>query len=242
MKIAAQFATLMFALVASVQGQQIASVDLTHLQVESNSVAKSEKPPLPAGCTELGGGIGDGAIVQQRNQPRELIVEIMSLSKNDLSIGTTFDAGVRLRNSGADPVRIPWSVDPGITEISQNPDHLEWEVGSFKFFLDRNDLLKSKGQSLYGSEFSKGSMLTIRPGEWIAAMVQVRLELEYPLRDEIVRSGKRKLRVEWEQARHTKTLDQKKCELWSGYFKYNIYKQQNPEIPITITKGRSRDQ
>lgn len=243
MKIALECVSCMFILVVSANGQQIGSIDLTHPPVEAKSSEIGGRPVLPSSCGKIGGGIGDGAVVPKRNQPREIVLELVEVSDKEFIRGSVVQAEVRLRNSGEYPIEIPWSADPNTVERNQNLSHLTWETGNFQALLDRNDLLKSQGQTLYGSKLSKESMATIQPGEWITAAIKFKLELEYPIREQVLRAGKRQLRVEWDQASHTSTVNVTKCEQWSGYFTYrNFYQQQNPPVTITVTGNHSRVQ
>jgi hypothetical protein len=240
MKIAIQCVSCMFILVISAKGQQIGSVDLAHPPALGKFAERQERRVHPNGCEKIGGGIADGAVIPKKNQPHEIMLEVTSVSNKQPVAGSVMQAEVRLQNTGQYPIEIPWSPDPNTVERNQNPYRHEWEEGGFQVLLDRNDLLKSIGQTLYGSKFWKGSLFTIQPGEWITAAIDFKLELEYRIREQVVRAGKKQLRVEWEQASHTETLDPAKCEQWSGYFTYrNFYQQQNPAITISITKDRS---
>jgi hypothetical protein len=240
MKIAIQCVSYIFILVVPANAQQIGSVDLTQLPTESKSEESRGRPVLPSGCERLGGGIADGGYPIGKTQPHGITVEVTSMSNKDLVAGSFVQAEVRLRNMGEYPINIPWSTDPSTVEKNQNPNRHAWQVGSFQVLLDRNDLLKSPGQTLYGSKFSKGSMITIQHGEWIAAAIKFRLELEYPTGEEVLRMGNGQLRVEWKQAANTETLDLKKCEQWSGHIAYdNFYQQQNRGVTITITRSHS---
>jgi hypothetical protein len=228
----------MFILVVYANGQQIGSIDLTKPPALEMSAERKKEEALPNNCEKLGGGTADGAVITQKGQPLEIIVEVKSLNSKEPNSGSEMQAEIRLRNHGKGDIKIPWGTNPEIAEMNQDSNNLHWEVGSFRILLDRSEVLKHPGQPLYGSEFSKGSILTIQPGQWITAMVKFRLELEYPLREQVVRTGKRQLRIEWEQAAYTKTLDEKKCQQWNGYFKY-FYQQINPAVAITIVRDRS---
>jgi hypothetical protein len=240
MKLAIQCAFCIFILVVPAEGQQVGSVDLTHPPVADNFKERQEKRILPNGCQKPSRGFADGGYPIGKTPPHEITVEVASMSNMEIAPGDVMQAEVRLRNNGTDPIKIPWSTDPNTADRNQNPNHLSWETGSFNILLDRDEL-KSVSQSLYGSKFSKGSILTIRPSEWITATVKFRLELEYPFPEQVFRTGKRQLRVEWEQSSQTEAFIRDKCELWSRYFTYgNFYQQQKPAIAITIARDRSR--
>lgn len=215
-------------------GQQIGSVDLTHPPITDEFEERLKGPFLSNGCVKSGGGIVDGAVVPKKNQLHEITVEVTNVSSEEPAAGSAMQAQVQLRNSGNYAIKIPWNTDPNAIKRSQNPNRVTWEAAGFRVLLDRDDL-KSLGQSLYGSEFSQGSMLTIQPAEWVMAKVKFRRELDHPYAEHVVRIGKRQLRVEWEQTSFTETLDLKKCEQWSGYFTYqNFYHRQSPPFTVTV--------
>jgi hypothetical protein len=239
MRIAIHCAVCMFILTVSARGQEVGSVDLTRPPVGDEFERGLSGPFLPNGCVKRGGGLGDGAVFATKNQAHEISVEVMKLGSEDHTTGGTERAEVKLLNSGNYPINIPWNTDLNSLRRTQDSRNFEWEVGSFHILLDRDDL-KNSGQPIYGSTFSKGSMLTIQPSEWIKALITFKLELEHPWPGHFVKSGARQLQVKWEQSRLTQDLDLKKCEQWSGWLTYrNFYKQQNPPFTMSIARNRS---
>jgi hypothetical protein len=232
MNSAAQFAVCFCILATPAQGQQIASVDLTHRNIPAKFAGTQA---LPKGCEKLlPGNIGDGFVAPPNHEAREIVVEMVKLSNENPVIGSEVQGEVQLRNSGKYPIKIPWSTDPSIIEKGQNPNLLRREEGSFSIELKRGyELLVSLSQSLFGSRFSPGSELTIQPGEWVTAVVKFKLAPHYGLPGQSVRKGKRDLFVEWEQAGRSKSV--RNCAVTTGWFHYrDYYRQQNPTVTINV--------
>lgn len=211
-------------------GQNVASIDLTHPAVSTNSA----KQPLPKGCEKLLPGImADGYVAPPDSEPREIVVEIVNVRQQNLVVGSAAQGEVQLRNTGKYPIQIPWSTDRTLIEKNQDPNHLTWEEGAFNFVLRGTGPLKQVEQSLYGSTLVVGSRVTIRPGEWVTAEVTFKLELEYPFLGQVIKQGEGQLRVEWEQGQYSRDI--KECRVGSGYYRYaNYYRQQNPAITIRL--------
>ena len=85
-------------------------------------------------------------------------------------------------------------------------------------------------QRLYGSEFVKGSQLTILPRGWITATIKFKLEnMFFPHRP--LAAGESQLSVEWEQS--ARTRDIRECNAMDGNYVYG-YKQMNPTATIQL--------
>jgi len=92
--------------------------------------------------------------------------------------------------------------------------------------------------SLYGTKLTQGTELTIKPGEWVAAFVNFKVEdlynitspSEFPL-------GESRLFVEWQQA--SRTWDRLKCGWGSTYFDNRDYTQEHPELVVQVSRTGS---
>jgi hypothetical protein len=185
--------------------------------------------------------IGDGWVEPEDNSPHDVLAEVVSVSNMKPALGSELEAEVRLRNTDTRPLQIPWSKDPRIIEDSQSPDALLWEVGTFEFTLKdqlgHHVLLKSLTESLYGSRFSAGSEVTVKPGESITASVKFKLDDEFPIPPLRLKEGKWQLSAEWKQVRRTRGVGAKNCTVGDGYFQYDkFYRQRNPSLSIQVTR------
>jgi hypothetical protein len=231
-----QFAVGIIALTFFLQGRQIGSVDLSHPPETSKATSDQEKTALPKGCEKLsGGGIADGWVKPEDHLPRDILVEVIKVSDTESAVGSELEAEVQLQNADKQPIQIPWSTDSSLIENGQDPEHLQWEVGTFEFALrdseDHQIALKSLTGWMYGSKFTSGSELTIRPGESITALVKFKLEDKYPIEPGRPKEGKWQLLATWHQVGRSWSV--KNCEVWNGYSMYDDFYRQH-SVPLTI--------
>lgn len=174
----------------------------------------------------MGGGFVDGVTLTKDKKPRQIKVEMLGISDTKLILGTEIVATVKLQNAGHNPIQIPWSADFQTTLDGQEPNNRTWEFGQFQIALrnkdNRYNNLMNTSQPLYGSTFVPGSMLTIKPGEWITAQISFRVTAEDP-RYEKITEGPADLTVEWFQTVRTRVV--KDCGVWLGYFPYDSFYQ-----------------
>jgi hypothetical protein len=212
--------------------QQVASVDLTR---PPGLAWPAEKPN---GCERLVIGMGGGGYVEpEDHKPHEIVLELSNIKDVRPIAGSELKAEVKLRNSGKQPIQIPWSTDPSTIENGQNPDNLVWDVGTFEFALrnqtDDQVRLKSLTEPLFGSTFSPGSLITIQPGAWITAVVKFKLKDEYGVYDGPLKAGKWQLSAEWQQSQKQRRLDGCRATTFDLRYKH-YYQQQNPSVAIQI--------
>jgi hypothetical protein len=233
---AAFYVSLSLLFISGSNGQQIASVDLTHPQ-KSESVSQNQtEPPPPDGCGQiLPGIIADGFALSKDHHPPEITLELIRVSAEKAPVGSELGADVRLLNSGKQSIQIPWSIDPKTVTDGQGPNHREWEAGSFEILLrgqlDNDVLLESLASSLYGSKFSPGSLLTLKPGESVVATIKFKVLAQYPVRPGPWKEGKMELLVRWRQTSVTQNLVD--CKMNKGFLQYE-YDQKNLTTPILI--------
>jgi len=182
--------------------------------------------------------MANGVVTPDDGQKRRIEVEIVELSSNVLEVGGEVRAEVRLRNVGGTPIQIPWSRDSSVMRQGPSPDHLEWEQGNLDFVLadkpNHRIALKSGEQWLFGSQFVAGSQMTIKPREWITALLSFTVEDRYDTnRSTEFPIGAAKLFVEWHQAR--REWNREKC-VWSrAWFSYEgYYKQDQPTTAVQV--------
>lgn len=225
---------LILLLPISVEAQQVASKDLLRSSaVVAAPIQKNKKPEYPNGCKEMSGGVVDGVTVTKDRTPRQIKLEMLSISDTDLILGTEIVATVKLQNADRNSIQIPWSTDFQTTLHGQNPNNRTWEFGQFQIALrNRNngyDNLMNTSQPLYGSTFVPGSMLTLKPGEWITAQMGFRVTVEDP-RYEKITEGPADLTVEWFQTVRTHVV--KDCGVWLGYFPYDSFYQHVNRVVV----------
>jgi len=230
----AQSVAYLCILTTSTKAQQIASVDLSHPKAPTESAHKQRETALPKGCEKLlPGSLYDGVVMPPNHERREIVVEIVKLDNESPILGSEVQGEVQLRNSGRYPIKIPWSTEPNIVQKDQKPNSFSWEAGGFNIVLKPGGQLENLSQSLFDSQFSSGSELTIQPGEWVTAVLKFKLALQYEISGRSIRKGKQELLVEWEQGAGSKGV--KNCKASSAWFQYrDYYQQQNPTVTINV--------
>jgi hypothetical protein len=223
--------------------QQVGLIDLTRPIGVLGGAEQSGKQ-LPPGCTEEKRGImADGIVKLDDNQPRRISLQIIQLRNETLEVGGDGRAEVQLQNTGEKPISIPLSTDWSAIQKASNPDHLEWEQGSFQVVLrDKQNhtiALTSTDWSLYGSQLVSGSLVTIKPGEWITAFVNFKVDnryhtssvAEFPV-------GEAELFLEWAQTR--RIWDRENCVWNTSSFDYmGYYKQERPTATVQVNGSGS---
>ncbi len=128
----------------------------------------------------MGGGYGGGSVADEApdtRDPRALGVVIDSVVPRDLTLDP-FEAELRIINTGLVPVDLP--VSPHLSDL-QPAD--EWQVFQYlslalQVTLSVTEPVQAFGMGyieLYGSVKHEGTMLTLRPGEWIRVKAKLKL-------------------------------------------------------------------
>jgi hypothetical protein len=223
--------------------QQVGVVDLTR-PIGLLAAAEQSGNQLAPGCTQEKRGIfAHGARKLDGNQPRKMALQIIKLSSDTLEVGGDGRAEVRLKNTSEKPISIPWSTDSSVIRKTPNPDHLEWEEGSFQvaFRGEPNHIiaLTSTDWSLYGSQFVSGSQMTIKPGEWITAFLNFKVEDRYHIVSLAkFPIGEAKLFLEWEQ--ELRIWERENCDWNAWSFDYKgYYKQERPTATVQVMRSAS---
>lgn len=195
---------------------------------------KEEKPSAP-GCENLRPGIiADGLIEPQDGQLRDILVEVIGLNDSRPRIGAEIEADVRLKNIGRQAVQIPWSSDPRVIDVGQGPSQFLWDAGTFEFLLENDEdslRLVSSTDWLYGTEFAKGSKITLNSEDSVRIKIAFKLANKYFPEDGRLHLGDWHLRVAWHQVQRNQTV--KDCTIDNAYFSYRrFYRQRN--VPVTI--------
>jgi hypothetical protein len=222
--------------------QQVGVVNLP-LPESTEPVARQNITQLSPGCRQPTGIMANGA-VKAPDKQKTISLEVVKLSSETLEVGGEGRIEVRLKNVGDTPINIPWSTDSGVIQKAPNPDVLQWEQASLGIVLldkkNKTIALKTTDWPLYGSRFVGESQLTIKPGEWVTAFIEFKVEdfhqtvnfAQFPV-------GEASLFVEWEQA--SRVWGREKCGWSRAWFEYgrDYYKQEHPTIPVQINRSGS---
>lgn len=230
-----QIVSLTLLIATAAEAQQVASKDLLRPStVVAPPTQKDEKPEHPNGCEKMG-RIVDGVTMAKDKLPRQIKLELVSISDTNLIMDSEMVATVKLQNAGSNPIQIPWSTDFRTTLDGQDPDNRTWEFGQFQIAIrnskNQYEELMDTSQPLYGSNFVPGSMLEIKPGEWVTAQFSFRVAVEDP-RYQKITEGPADLAVEWFQTVRRRVV--KDCGVTLGYFPYDSF--YNHENRVVVRK------
>lgn len=223
--------------------QQVGVVDLTR-PIGVLAPAEQSANQVSSGCAQEKIGIlSNGVMKPDDNQSRSISLEIIKLRNETLEVGGDGRAEVRLKNTSEKPISIPSSTDWSAIRKASDPDHLEWEEGSFQVVLrdkQNHDIaLRSTDWSLYGSQLVSGSLLTVKPGEWITALLNFKVENRYRAGNLAeFPAGEAKLFLEWEQ--ELRMRNRENCAWNRSTIDYKgYYKQEHPTVIVQVNKSGS---
>lgn len=181
---------LLLATSVFVRGQEIKFVDLT--VVEQRKELRHPPAPPPQcdvdGHCAVGGGIGGASVgcgAPDRRDPHALAVTLVSVRGTEIDPAQPFEAEFRVLNSGRAPIDLPGS--PHLSDLQPSD-----ESSPFSYFglavtitVEREPRESDRGSigfvQLYGSPDHDGTMMTLKPGEWIRVKANVSLQLRPPI-------------------------------------------------------------
>lgn len=166
---------------ALLHAQEIKYLDIRSIQQRT----ELRHPPAPSvdcdgngHCVGGGGGsvsVGDGA--PDIRDPHALGVYLLSVAPADIDPSQPFEAEFRVLNTGVAPIELP--ISPHLADLQPGDD-----AASFSYFSlalevhtdgKRNVEMPFGGWvELYGSPDQEGTMLTLKPGQWIRVTANVK--------------------------------------------------------------------
>ena len=183
----------------------------------------------------------DGVVDPDDGKKRQIMLEVTKLSNASISVGSEFEAEVRLTNTDTHTIEMPWSTDTAVAQAGPDQDHGYFEVAEFDVrLIDGGGTivwLKPLSGRLFGSQYATGTLHRIAPGEWVTARISIKVDAKY-LETPALMEGKAQLAAEWNQWRRRWSLKPRECEMWSGTYRYDkYYEQKSIPADVTITKN-----
>lgn len=184
--IASRIVPLLLLIIGSVHldGQEIRYIDLTVVHQHTDL---RYPPAPPAKCEQgascvvsgyAGASLGDGA--PDRRAPHALGISLYRVSPADIDPAVAFEAEFRVRNTGLAPIEIP--VSPHLSDLQPADASLAFSYFSLALVTrvaaepQRPDVSAMGFVELYGSPDHDGTMIVLKPGEWIRVKANVKLQ------------------------------------------------------------------
>ena len=177
------FLLLLLAWSVLLKAQEIKYIDLS--SVKQRTVLRHPPAP-PADCKEgmhcIGSGyggvsVGDGA--PDWRDPHALGIYLLRVTPRDINPVEPFEAEFQVRNTGLAPIEVP--VWPHLSDLQPADESVAFS------YLSLALVVRGEGEpqgpdvacigfvQLYGSPDHEGSVLVLRPGEWIRVRANVKL-------------------------------------------------------------------
>ena len=175
---------LLLLVAAPAVGQEIKYIDLTVIQQRT----ELRYPPAPpVNCEEgavcsggVSGGVGVACGGPDWRDPHALGVDLLRVSPTDLDPAEPFEAEFRLLNTGRAPLDIP--VSPHLSDLQPSDASLDFSYFSLALVAqvaaepEGPDVFSVGFVELYGSSDRDGTMVVLKPGEWIRVTANVKLQ------------------------------------------------------------------
>ncbi len=167
---------------AFVRAQEIKYVDLSLVSQRTNLRYPPAPPPDCKDGVCTGGGFGGGSVAcgaADQRDPHALGVFLLRVTPNDIDPAVPFEAEFRVLNTGL--ASIPLPVSPHLSDLQPNDEAVAFSYLSLALVIQaRSDQPATDGFSvgsvdLYGSPDHEGTLLVLRPGEWIRVKANVKL-------------------------------------------------------------------
>jgi hypothetical protein len=184
---AARFLPLV--LLVFVPSIQLHAQELKYLDLaEVSQRTQLRHPPVPPTkckdgkpCAVPGGfgagSIGDGA--PDWRDPRAIGVSLERVNPTEINPAQPFDVEFKVLNTGRVPISIP--VSPHLSDLQPSDSSVRFEYFSIALVVgvagvpNGKDVISMGFVELYGSEDHEGTMLPLKPGEWIRVKAAVKL-------------------------------------------------------------------
>jgi hypothetical protein len=156
--------------------QEVRYIDLSVIS-QRIQLRHPPAPPCNDRCGGYGGvGVGDGA---PDRRDHALGVYLLSVSPTEINPAQPFEAEFRVLNTGLAPIELP--VSPHLSDLQPGDESASFSYFSLRLFIRvEGDWRHSLGHvELYGAKDHDGTMLVVRPGEWIH--VKAKMQPPYTL-------------------------------------------------------------
>jgi hypothetical protein len=170
--------------------QEVKYIDMSnvHLRTELRHPPASPPECKEGSCIggESGGvSVGDGAADQR--DPHALGVYLLHVTPTEIRPAEPFEAEFKVTNTGRVPIEVP--VNPHLSDLQPSDESVAFSYLSLALVVRGEGDPRGQGQNvpafgfveLYGSHEHDGSIVELRPAEWIRIRATVKLST-WPLK------------------------------------------------------------
>jgi hypothetical protein len=163
-----------------VKAQEIKYIDLSLIQQRTEL---RHPPAPPADCKQgsgcIGGGYGGASVADgapDLRDPHALGVYLLSVTPTEINPAEPFEAVFKVLNTGVAPIDVP--ISPHLSDLQPSDESVAFSYLSLALVVrgEQGPNVSTIGfVELYGSTDHDGSILVLKPGEWIRVRANVKL-------------------------------------------------------------------
>lgn len=166
------------------QAQEVKYIELSFAQQRTEL---RHPPAPPAECKDgkcIGGGIGGASIgdgAPDQRDPHALGVYLLRVAPTEIRASEPFEAEFRILNTGKVSIEVP--VYSHLSDLQPNDESVPFSYFSLALVVHGESEPEGQGSNvpalgyieLYGSHEHEGTMMELRPGEWIRVRANMKL-------------------------------------------------------------------
>jgi len=189
------FALLVLAWPYFLTAQEVRYIDISNVRLRTELRYPPAPPPECKEGACIGGGsggisVGHGAPDQR--DPHALGVYLLRVTPTEIRPTEPFEAEFKVTNTGRVPIEVP--VYPHLSDLQPSDESVAFSYFSLALVVRGEGDPEGQGQNvpalgfveLYGSHEHNGSLVELRPAEWIRVKANVKLST-WPLEPVIAR-------------------------------------------------------
>jgi hypothetical protein len=180
------FALLALAWPSFLTAQEVRYIDITNVSPRTELRYPPSPPPeckdeacIGSGSGGSGVSVGDGAPDQR--DPHALGVYLLDVTPAEIRSREPFEAEFKILNTGSVPIEVP--ITPHLSDLQPSNESVAFSCLSLVLSVrgeggpegQGEDVRASGSFALYGSHEHEGSILELKPGEWIRIRATMKL-------------------------------------------------------------------
>ena len=176
----AKLLLLLLATSALLEAQEVKVVDLLNVNQRTELRFPRSASDCTPGETCVGGGVGGGSVADgapDPHDPHALGVALDRVTPTYIALDA-FEAEFRLLNTGLAPINVP--VWPHLSDLQPASESQQFSYLSLALEVRLSGTGPAQAScvgwvELYGSAKREGTLITLKPGEWVRVKAKVKL-------------------------------------------------------------------